>query len=48
MIIWAFAAYTGFQALSDADLGTVAFAVFIGIIFSVILFFMITIIDRIL
>ena len=48
MIIWAFAAYTGFQALGDADLGTVTFALFIGIIFSVILFLIITLIDRIL
>ncbi len=49
IIIWVFAAFTLLQALLiDADIVTAGFAVIVGIVFSGILYVLISIIDRFL
>ena len=48
IIIWGIAAFAGIQALGDADILTAAFAIIVGIVFTAVLFILITLIDKIL
>ena len=47
MIIWAFVAYAGLNALSTSNIETFGLAIFIGVIATGVLFVLIAIIDRI-
>lgn len=48
IVIWAIAAFALFQALTEVDILTAGFAVIVGIVFSGILYALISLIDRFL
>ena len=48
VIIWALAVFTLLQALSDGEIVTAGFAVIVGVVFSAVLYALITLIDRFL
>ena len=47
MIIWALVAYAGLTAITENTIETFGLAIFIGVIFTGILFILIAVIDRI-
>jgi hypothetical protein len=47
LIVWAFAAFAGLNALNNNNITEAGFAVFLGIVFTGVLLILIAVIDRI-